>query len=243
MKLVKITFFLLISLQAISQISKVEFTRTLKWAEIAKSLPHLSKEEKDRISLTWAKDRNEPEPYILMYDIAQSVYFLDEDNLPPQQWNWRREVRFIHTMYKDKRRLDHIQMLGKSFVFDDEMIKYKWKILNEIKEVAGFVCMKAETYDSTKSQKIAAWFTSEIPTSLGPEGFGGLPGLILEIDKNDGQSIVTATKIQLDSITTPIKIPKKKGKKTTNKKFNDFISKHIKESIIAQRNPYWGLYF
>lgn len=226
-----------------AQVSRVDYARNLKWAEIAKSLPYLSKEEKDRISMTWGKDRNDPDPYILMFDNVQAVYYLDEDNLPPQQWNWRREVRFLHSMYREEKRLDNIQMLGKSFVFDDEMIRYKWKILNEIKEVAGYVCMKAQTYDSVKSQKIVAWFSSEIPSSLGPEGFFGLPGLILEIDKNDGQSVVTATKIQLNSISEPIKIPKKKGKKTTNKKFNEFMAKHIMESIVAQRNPYWGLYF
>lgn len=240
---IKILLVLFLSNSLSAQVRKIEYSRTLKWSEIAKSLPWLSKEEKDRISMTWGKDRMDSEPYVLMYDKSQSVYFLDEDNMPPQQWNWRREKRYIHTNYKDKRRLDHIEMLGKSFVFDDEMLRFKWKILNEIKEVAGFVCMKAETTDTIKNQKIVAWFTSEIPASLGPEGFGGLPGLILEIDKNNGNSIVTATKVTRDSILTPIKIPKKKGKKTTNQKFDAFVAKHFKESIAAQRNPYWGLYF
>ncbi|MCC6817146.1 MAG: GLPGLI family protein [Saprospiraceae bacterium] len=226
-----------------SQTSRIDYSRVLKWSEIARSLPYLSKEEKDRISMTWAKDRNNPEPYILLFDQNQAIYYLDEDNLPPQQWNWRREKRIIHTLYSEKKRSDNIEVLGKTFIIDDQMIKYKWKILNEIKEVAGYVCMKAETTDTIKNQKIVAWFSSEIPISLGPEGFNGLPGMILEIDKNDGQAVISATKIQLDSILVPIKIPKKKGKKVQSEKLDLLISKHIRESIVAHRNPYWSIYF
>ncbi|NOT38287.1 MAG: GLPGLI family protein [Saprospiraceae bacterium] len=239
----KLFILFLFALPLQSQVSKIEYARTVKWSEIAKSLPHLSKEEKDRISMTWGKNKSDADPYVLIYDESQAIYYLDEDNMPPQQWNWRREKRFLHTSLKDKKRLDNIEMLGKSFVFEDDMLRFKWKILNEIKEVAGYVCMKAETIDTVKNQKIVAWFASEIPVSLGPEGFSGLPGLILEIDKNNGSAIVTATKIIKDSISTPIKIPKKKGKKITNQKFDAFVSKHIKESFTAQRNPYWGLYY
>jgi GLPGLI family protein len=37
---------------------------------------------------------------------------------------------------------------------------------------------------------ITAWYTPEIPVSQGPEGYWGLPGLILEV--NDGKTTICA---------------------------------------------------
>lgn len=241
MRIIFLIFCLPFILKA--QVSKVEYGRMISWSKISQSLPYLSKEEKDRISLTWGKNKNEPTPYILLFDQIQSTYQLDVDNLPVQEYSWRREKMLIHTNITEKKRLDNLEILGKAFIFDDDLPKIKWKILNEIKEVAGYVCMKAETIDTIKNQKIIAWYTSEIPVSLGPESYGGLPGLILEIDKNDGCAIITASKITLNSINLPIKIPKKKGKKTSNDKYNTFLSTLIKESIKAQRNPYWSIHY
>ncbi|MEO6188997.1 MAG: GLPGLI family protein [Saprospiraceae bacterium] len=239
MRIAVVIFFLPIF--SFSQTSRIDYERKVSWSKIAQSQSYLSKEEKDRISLTWGRDKSEPLPYILLYDNEQAIYTIDKDNLPSQEYNWRREKFIVHTNYVKKRKLDNIELLGKSFLFDEDLPKIKWKILNEIKEVAGYVCMKAETFDSVKNYNVVVWFSSEIPISLGPENYYGLPGLILEVDKNNGCAIITATKIALNSITTPIKIPKKKGKKTSIKNYNALLSNHIKESIQAQRNPFWGI--
>ncbi|MEP7196642.1 MAG: GLPGLI family protein [Saprospiraceae bacterium] len=238
-----IVFIFCLPLLLNAQVSKIVYDHTVSWSKIVRSLPYLSKEEKDRISLTWGKDENEPTKYILAYDKSQATYQLDFDNLPVQEYHWKREKMLIHTNLIEKRRLDNIEVLGKAFIFDDNVPKIKWKILNEIKEVSGYVCMKAETIDTIKNQKIIAWFTYEIPVSLGPESFGGLPGLILEINKNDGCAVITATSITLNSIATPLVIPKKKGKKMTNEKYDIFLSNHIKESIASNRNPYWSIHY
>ncbi|MBK6978555.1 MAG: hypothetical protein IPH28_16840 [Cytophagaceae bacterium] len=37
------------------------------------------------------------------------------------------------------------EMLVKNFIVKDTLQAPKWKILNEIKEVAGYICMKAST--------------------------------------------------------------------------------------------------
>lgn len=58
--------------------------------------------------------------------------------------------------------------------------------------------MKAETYDSVKSQRIIAWFTDRILVPAGPAEFGGLPGLILEIDINDQSSLIVAEEVKLN---------------------------------------------
>ena len=133
------------------------------------------------------------------------------------------------------------ETLGKTYLIEDHNIKPKWKILNEIKEVSGYICMKAETIDTVKDQKIIAWFTDQIPLSYGPAEYNGLPGVILEINKNDGNLVIVADEIHLGKKTTTLKQVKMKGKKIKQAQFNELISKHIVESIKSQRNPYWSI--
>jgi GLPGLI family protein len=75
--------------------------------------------------------------------------------------------------------------------------KYKWKILNELKDIEGYVCMKAETKDTVNNVVIHAWFTDKIPVMSGPEGFSGLPGMILALDFNDDDVNIVATKVDM----------------------------------------------
>lgn len=56
---------------------------------------------------------------------------------------------------------------------------FNWTPVNEFKTIAGYKCQKATRIDSDGNQNIA-WFTEEIPFSVGPLNLEGLPGLILE---------------------------------------------------------------
>lgn len=61
-----------------------------------------------------------------------------------------------------------------------------WILLDETKNINGFICYKAEgVLKSIEAQvedkKIIAWYCPDIPFSFGPNGFGNLPGLIIEI--------------------------------------------------------------
>lgn len=66
--------------------------------------------------------------------------------------------------------------------------KTNWSIGNETKIIQGYECYKAtcilEKYDENSfynTHPIEAWFTYDIKKSFGPNGFGNLPGLILEL--------------------------------------------------------------
>lgn len=53
-----------------------------------------------------------------------------------------------------------------------------------------------EDIELPKELTITAWYSPEIPVSQGPEGYWGLPGLILEV--NDGKTIILCSKIVLN---------------------------------------------
>ena len=134
------------------------------------------------------------------------------------------------------------EMIGKTYIMEDSLKQLDWKILNDIKDVAGHICMKAMIQDTIKKQKIVAWFAQDIPMNAGSERLYGLPGLILALDINDGAVIVEATKIEPLKITTQMDLPKKmKGKKINELAFQDMVRKFIQEKIKEERNPFWSI--
>ena len=67
----------------------------------------------------------------------------------------------------------------------------EWKISSAYKMIDGFKVFKATTTEVTENSKgkfkyeVVAWFAPEIPFfGYGPVGYGGLPGLILELQIN-----------------------------------------------------------
>lgn len=66
------------------------------------------------------------------------------------------------------------------FCYEEMKTDLGWVILNEKKTIENYNCQRAVL--TFRGRKYEAWFTKEIPISLGPFKFHGLPGLILEIN-------------------------------------------------------------
>lgn len=63
----------------------------------------------------------------------------------------------------------------------------EWEIGEETKYVGEYKVTKASATRKMGSyeEKIVAWFTRELPYSFGPIGYNGLPGLILEMNRDN----------------------------------------------------------
>lgn len=93
---------------------------------------------------------------------------------------------FITKTYSDLNSVLHNSINGDRFAVEGSE-KLTWKILPENKEVAGFKAQKATT---TFGGRIwTAWFTNDIQFQDGPYKFCGLPGLILNIQDNNGDHV------------------------------------------------------
>lgn len=87
-----------------------------------------------------------------------------------------------------------IQRNNSTFFFKKEKYIYtdtlltNWELSNEIKYIDKYRCYKASLKHPIESRKgtVIAWFCPELPYSFGPKGYGGLPGLILELIDNRG---------------------------------------------------------
>lgn len=112
---------------------------------------------------------------------------------------------------------------GPKYLISSSLQELKWKISKETKIVTGFKTFKAtaqETYDTGSEKKIwtiTAWFAPEINKPFGPGGYGGLPGLILELER--GSKIYTAKIFEeVDLKEEEVSMPTT-GKKITKEEF------------------------
>lgn len=93
---------------------------------------------------------------------------------------------------------------------------YDWSLLNETKEIDKFLCYKAECVikfntrsGSEGSRVITAWYTPQINFNYGPNGYIGLPGLILELEYNKTKLVAKEIKLFKNEIS--IDFPKTKS--------------------------------
>jgi GLPGLI family protein len=85
--------------------------------------------------------------------------------------------------------------------------------------------------DEPTAKKVTAWYTPEIPVSVGPANFWGLPGLILEM--SDEEMIVLCSKVTLSNKeNVKIKVPDN-GQKVSQKEF-EAIHKAKMDSINGE---------
>lgn len=78
-----------------------------------------------------------------------------------------------------------------------------------------------------KELKVTAWFTPQIPVKNGPGEYGGLPGLILEL--NIDRQTILCSKIVVNP-TDGIEIKKPaKGKEVTREEFNKIVKEKTEE--------------
>ena len=129
----------------------------------------------------------------------------------------------------------------KHYIISDSLHVPEWSIMNDIKDIAGHICTSATTYDSVRKQKVKAWFALDIPMSIGPDRWYGLPGVILEADLNDGAVVITAEKIEYCKLTTQLDTPKKlKGQVVTQKKYNEIFGKYYARCVNL-KNEYYNM--
>ena len=102
-------------------------------------------------------------------------------------------------------------------VREPEWIEFEWELTAETKTIGRFQCQAATTHFRGRTYK--AWYTDEIPLSMGPWKFHGLPGLILEVEDAKGEVSFKAKAVEIPS-QEMIKItPPTKGKKVSLEDF------------------------
>ena len=153
----------------------------------------------------------------------------------------------MYVNFETGKRTEKREFFDKTFIIDDSISKLKWKMAGETKTILNHNCMKAVatrissqmrmTMDNGKMERkeiqdtsnIVAWFTSDISVSAGPGEYQGqLPGLILEMDINNGRQTFLASSISEKADLALLKEPTGK-KHYTPDEFKKEREKMMKE--------------
>ena len=119
--------------------------------------------------------------------------------------------------------------IGKKYLIEEESIPMAWKMAAEQKDILGYVCQKAIYEDTEKEQTIVAWFAPTLACPSGPESFAHLPGLILELDINEGEMVYELASLELKEIPEGTIAPPTEGKKITREKFKKIQEERLRE--------------
>ena len=139
------------------------------------------------------------------------------------------QVKFAK-LYRDMDKnleIKQSEFMTRLFLEEGKTPKLKWKMGAATKEILSYTCMQAEI--ELDGKKILAWFTPDIPISIGPDKYYGLPGLILEANVNQGQQVWLAASIDKTVPSKELLSKPKEGKKVKPDQY-----KKIQEVKIAE---------
>ena len=107
---------------------------------------------------------------------------------------------------------------------------YNWYLLDETSTINGLTCYKATTsiiYEGRRRQIkriITAWYTLDVCVPVGPDGFGGLPGLIIRLENDKITTTLQTLKFTDEDYTITVPMNKRV--------MNEVKFKHMTDSII-----------
>lgn len=187
----------------------LEFTKNASLYSEEEKLPHVNKDGSTHsVSYGWKKlYKNTKENYFLMENDLLDKIFLIKDTLDITGWELSTETKQIgnYTAYKATKTVVP-------------------KIIEDKEQSTNFLSMT----NQKESNEIVytAWYTPEIPIPNGPDKFGGLPGLILEL--HTANRIYLCSEIIINP-KKPFEFNVPKGKSISQQEFDKMLDERAKE--------------
>lgn len=246
MKLKAIILFLSLSLPTLATAQvvlagKIEFQRKMN---IHRQFDDMGGENNSYMEAFMAKlPKFDTRKFTLYFNTKQSKYApIKQDEAPmmammgglpgteTQVWN----------DYTTQKTIAFKKVYEQNFLVDDSIRRCTWKILEEVRTIAGFSCRKAIT-TINDSVVVVAFYTDKIPVSGGPEMFAGLPGMIMELAIPRLYTTWIAQAVELQSVAAEQLAVPEKGKKTTIADMEKTIRSSTKNwGKFADKSIWWS---
>jgi len=133
--------------------------------------------------------------YTLKFNKGVAFFTLDEVMEIDDHKEIKRAAIFAgndlyYTNLKEHIFLKQTEFAGNTYLVTLPNIPLNWIITQEGKSILNFKTYKATAVKIIDNKyhpevNVTAWFTPEIPVSIGPKNYFGLPGLILELQVDD----------------------------------------------------------
>ena len=91
------------------------------------------------------------------------------------------------------------EFMGKNYLTKNDSKRLPWKLGSDTKEIQGYLCKNA-FFNDENEREILAWYTEELRIPIGPDRFHGLPGLIMEVNINDDEMVISIEKMDFRSL-------------------------------------------
>lgn len=221
-----------------------------------KSNNGMSKEKNDK--LIEGLKKMHQKTYILNFSKTESMYQEDKE-LAPVARRGDVIVKMIggsgsYMLYKniaDQTYRNQTEIGGKRFLIKDKLKNEDWEMSGETKKIGNYTCYKAtKTNEVTRKSMLSVdgkeeqtekketitttvWYAPQIPVSNGPGMYGGLPGLILEVQA--GKKTIVCSEIVLNPKEKVIIKKPKKGKEVTQKEYAKIMEDFTKEMMERYR--------
>jgi GLPGLI family protein len=182
--------------------------------------------------------------FVMTFNKEESEYeFEKEREVTGMTFSWGprpgRENK-VYTNFKTGKILAQKNVYENDYLVEEPQTKFKWKIVDEMRTIAGYPCRKAITR-ICDSVVVVAYYTDQIMVSGGPEGFNGLPGMILGLAIPRLYTTWFATNVDvLPQEVKPFK-PVKKSKKVDNAELAAELKKGTKDWGKYGANLAWWL--
>ena len=134
----------------------------------------------------------------------------------------------LYKNYTTMKSLERTELGAKKFIIEDSVRIQNWKLdeSGETKQIKGYTCKKATATLAQRNTPVVVWYTEQILCPSGPEGWGGLPGMILEVNMGDGEMIITAIDITDKADKKLVSAPSG-GKKITRKEYQKMMEEQF----------------
>jgi GLPGLI family protein len=211
----------------------------------------LPRSHKDKLEVLFADNQS----------LRRTVTDETPEDFPPDEGGMQ-----IHTVIADVSDVTYInfatsqvitqsEFAAKNYIITDSIHKLNWKLTGETSTILSYPCQQAvaqrigkrnvttmedghmKKKEIADTSNITVWFTLSIPVPAGPEYQGQLPGLILNIDINNGRIVYKALEVSPQTDLAAIQQPSK-GKKITMEAFDKERDKTMEE--MQRRAPAQG---
>ncbi len=131
--------------------------------------------------------------------------------------------------YKDyaaQKMIQQREMGPKKYIIEDSFPHQSWKLEPDTQRIRGFLCKKATT-TAKAGGAVIAWYTENIQSPSGPEVYGGLPGLILQLNINDAEMVYMAVEVDTKGSDKGLVKAPTDGKKITRAAFQKMMEEQF----------------
>ncbi|WP_449436300.1 GLPGLI family protein [Pedobacter steynii] len=212
--------FKLLAQQLFIPNGKITFEKKIN---MVRALSELGLSDDVKASMTKYKSNN----WDLYFDRTRSIYKAqkkdDNDDDLMYFMSPGESTNQLYADYTNKTRVLKKNLMGDDYLLKDTIPKINWKIMHDIRIISGYECRKA-IGRINDTVYVVAFYTDEILLRGGPEGFSGLPGMILGLAIPRLNTTWFATKVEaFTNFNNEIQPPTKGKRAETDRELKKLI--------------------